>query len=183
LTGIAKRAVDRGEGRCQPGQFEPTAVRVLGRDRGHPPEPVQEPSQPSPQAPVQAWEDDPAPNTSSAPIPSGDRTDPRPDVKPFFVSMVWGARRGPIFGAFAEGHASDKSLNNEMLTAMATPLATFGLAHGAWIAMADSALMTEEQLKTRGDDRLCIRRLPANANEWQRVIREAVAGANDAPAH
>jgi transposase len=174
FTGIAKRAVDRFDVRRQHVHFDTTSVSVFGLYRGHTQEPSQEPIQQSPQEPAQEREEDPAQNTSSYTITYGYSKDYRPDLKQFLVSMLCVERSVPIFGAFADGNASDKSLNNEMLTAMSIHMATFGLEPGALISMADSALMTEENLKTLGADMLVISRLPANYNECQRVIQEAV---------
>jgi transposase len=53
-------------------------------------------------------------------------------------------------------------------------MAKFGVLEGDFIYIADSAVITEENLKEIGDNTLFISRLPANYNECQRVIAEAV---------
>ena len=57
---------------------------------------------------------------------------------------------------------------------IATFLAKHGVAPGAYIYVADAALVTEDNLATLGDT-LFISRLPATYNECGRLITEAVA--------
>jgi transposase len=104
----------------------------------------------------------------------GHSQDHRADLKPFLISMVCVARNVPIFGSTEDGNGSDKRINNEILMAISSRLATFGLAEGAFIYIADSALFTEDNLKAIGDDLLFSSRLPASDRECQRVIGEAV---------
>jgi hypothetical protein len=56
---------------------------------------------------------------------------------------------------------------------MATFLAQPEVAPGAYISVADAALVTEDTLAPLGDTR-CITRLPATYNAWGRLITEAV---------
>ena len=65
-------------------------------------------------------------------------------------------------------------MNNTLLSNIATFLAQHGVAPGAYIYVADAALVTEENLTTLGDT-LFITRLPATYNECGRLIAEAVA--------
>jgi len=60
------------------------------------------------------------------------------------------------------------------LSTLATFLATHGVAPGAYIYVADAALVTEDNLAALGDT-LFITRLPATYNECGRLITEAVA--------
>jgi transposase len=57
---------------------------------------------------------------------------------------------------------------------MAAFLAQHGVAPGAYIYVADAALVTEDNLATLGDT-LCITRFPATYNACGRLIAEAVA--------
>jgi hypothetical protein len=69
-------------------------------------------------------------------------------------------RAVPIWGAPADGNASDKTVNNTLLSNIATFLAQHGVAPGAYIYVADAALVTEDNLAALGDT-LFITRLPA----------------------
>jgi transposase len=95
-------------------------------------------------------------------------------LKQFLISMVCVDRNVPIFGRLEAGNGSDKTSNNGILTAISAHMAQFGVLDGEFIYSADSALITEENLKTIGDDLLFISRLPASYHECQRVIKEAV---------
>jgi transposase len=70
--------------------------------------------------------------------------------------------------------ASDKTVHNTVLSNLATFLATHGVAPGAYIYVADAALVTEDHLAALGDP-LFITRLPATYNECGWLIAEAVA--------
>jgi transposase len=65
-------------------------------------------------------------------------------------------------------------VNNTILSNIATFLATHGVAPGAYIYVADAALVTEDNLAALGDT-LFITRLPATYSECGRLIAEAVA--------
>ena len=65
-------------------------------------------------------------------------------------------------------------MNNTVLSNIATFLAKYGIAPGAYIYVADAALVTEDNLAALGDT-LFITRLPATYNECGRLIAEAVA--------
>ena len=83
-------------------------------------------------------------------------------------------RAVPIWGKPHDGNASDKTVNNTLLSNIAVFLAQHGVAPGAYIYVADAALVTEEHLTALGDT-LFISRLPATYNECGRLIAEAVA--------
>jgi transposase len=107
-------------------------------------------------------------------IAHGYSKDHRPDLKQFLVSMLCVDRNIPILGGTEDGNASDKTINNAVLSSVSKHLAKFGIAEGAYIYIADSAVVTEENLKQMGDSILFITRLPATYNECARVVREAV---------
>jgi transposase len=151
FTEIARRAVDRLGLSCRHVHFDTTSVRVVGAYRG---EPQREKGLPYA-------------------MTYGHRKDHRADLPQFLIALVCVERHGPIVGRTEDGNGSDKTINNEILTAISARMAAFGLADRAFISIAASALMTEAKLKTSGDDILFVSRLPANDNECQRTIQEA----------
>ena len=100
--------------------------------------------------------------------------DKRPDLKQCVLSTLCVDRAVPIWGKPEDGNASDKSLNTTLLAEMAQLLACHGVAPGAYIYIADAALVTADNLAALGDT-LFITRLPATYSECGRVIAEAVA--------
>src|ERR687883_178048 len=100
--------------------------------------------------------------------------DKRPDLKQFVLATLCVDRAIPLWGKPEDGNASDKTVNNTVLSNIATFLATHGVAPGAYIYVADAALVTEDNLAALGDT-LFITRLPATYNECERLIAEAVA--------
>jgi len=109
-------------------------------------------------------------------ITYGHSKDKRADLKQFLVSMLCVERNIPILGATKDGNASDKTLNNELLTNISTYMARHGLSPGAYVYVADAAFVTEDNLKKADRNQTWfLTRLPATYNECSRVIREAVA--------
>src|ERR687885_1679078 len=100
--------------------------------------------------------------------------DKRPDLKQFILSTLCVDRAEPIWGKLDDGNASDKTLNTALLSEIAQLLADYGVRPGAYIYIADAALVTEDNLAALGDT-LFITRLPATYNECGRLIAEAVA--------
>jgi transposase len=107
-------------------------------------------------------------------ITHGYSKDKRPDLKQFVFSTLCVDRAVPLWGKPEDGNASDKTVNNTILSDIATFLAKHGVAPGAYIYVADAALVTEDNLAALGDT-LFISRLPATYNECGRLITEAVA--------
>ena len=107
-------------------------------------------------------------------ITYGYSKDTRPDLKQFVLSTLCVDRAVPLWGKPENGNASDKTVNNTVLSNIATFLAQHGVAPGAYIYVADAALVTEDNLAALGDT-LFITRLPATYNECGRLIAEAVA--------
>jgi transposase len=101
--------------------------------------------------------------------------DKRPDLKQFVLSTLCVDRAVPIWGKPEDGNASDKTLNTTLLSEIAQLLAQYGVQPGAYIYIADAALVTEDSLAALRDT-LFITRLPATYSECGRVIAEAVAG-------
>jgi transposase len=100
--------------------------------------------------------------------------DKRPDLKQFVLSTLCVDRAVPIWGKSEDGNASDKALNTTLLAEIAQLLAQYGVQPGAYIYIADAALVTEDNLAAL-EDTLFITRLPATYSECERVIAEAVA--------
>lgn len=107
-------------------------------------------------------------------ITYGHSKDHRPDLKQFLTECLCVERNIPIFGRCADGNASDKTLNNTLLTKLVEIMAAHGLEPGAFIYIVDSAMVTQSNLEEMGDN-LFITRLPFNYKEADRVVAEAVA--------
>src|SRR5438309_11549303 len=107
-------------------------------------------------------------------IPHGYSKDKRPDLKQFVFATLCVDRAVPLWGKPHDGNASDKTVNNTLLSDIAAFLAKHGVAPGAYIYVADAALVTEDNLAALGDT-LFITRLPAPYNECGRLMTEAVA--------
>jgi len=107
-------------------------------------------------------------------ITKGYSKDHRPDLNQFVVSLLCTGGNVPIFSKLEDGNASDKKLNNALLTGVSKTLSDVGIDPAGSIYIADSALVTEENLLLMGDKTLFITRLPAVFGEHQRVIEQAV---------
>jgi transposase len=107
-------------------------------------------------------------------ITYGYSKDKRPDLKQFVLSTLCVDRAVPMWGKAEDGNASDKTLNTTLLSEIAQLLARSGVQQGAYVYIADAALVTEDNLAALGDT-LFITRLPATYSECGRVIAEAVA--------
>src|SRR5262245_53689982 len=136
--------------------FDTTSISVYGDYL--PPE--GQPDQPEPAVPFT--------------ISHGYSKDKRPDLKQFVFSTLCVDRAVPLWGTPEDGNASDKTINTTLLSDIATFLAQHGVAPGAYIYVADAALVTEDNLTALGDT-LFIPRLPATYSECGRLIAEAVA--------
>jgi transposase len=84
-------------------------------------------------------------------------------------------RNIPILGTTTDGNASDKTLNNELLTNISNYMAEYGLRPGAYVYVADAAFVTEDNLDASEGQTWFLTRLPANYNECNRIISQAVA--------
>src|ERR687891_2127202 len=84
-------------------------------------------------------------------ITHGYSKDKRPDIKPFVRSMLCVDRAVPIWGKPEDGNASDKTLNTTLLSEIAQILARHGVGPGAYISIADAALVTADHLTALGD--------------------------------
>ncbi len=103
----------------------------------------------------------------------------RPDLKQFMISMCCVDRNIPIIGKTEDGNSSDKTLNNEVLSAVSAYMKKNGIGSGASIYVADSAFVSGPNLgKASNNDIEFLSRLPANFKECGRVIEEAVLANN-----
>jgi transposase len=107
-------------------------------------------------------------------ITHGYSKDKRPDLKQFVFATLCVDRAVPIWGTPEDGNVSDTTVNNTLLSTIATFLGQHGVAPGASISVADAALVTADNLAALGDT-LFITRLPATSNACGRLIAEAVA--------
>jgi len=99
--------------------------------------------------------------------------DLRPDLKQFLIQMLCAGRNIPILGGCADGNASDKTVNNAVLTSLSKHMARHGLAAGAFVYIADAAMVTPGNFTALGEN-LFITRLPFTYGEAERVVSEAV---------
>ncbi len=107
-------------------------------------------------------------------MPHGYRKDKRPALKQGVLSTRCVDRAVPLWGKPEDGNASEKTVHHTLWSTLATCLAQHGVAPGAYIDVAEAALVTEDQRAALGDTR-CSRRLPATDHEGGRSIAEAVA--------
>ncbi|NOQ23069.1 MAG: IS1634 family transposase [Candidatus Aegiribacteria sp.] len=107
-------------------------------------------------------------------VTRGYSKDKRPDLKQFLISMLCVRRNIPVLGSCASGNASDRKLNNELLSRLSEYMAAHGLAQGAFVYVADSALVNESNLELLFDI-LFITRLPFTYAEAERVVGDAVS--------
>ena len=112
-------------------------------------------------------------DSDSINITHGYSKDHRPDLKQFLVKMLCVGRNVPLLGSCEDGNGSDKSINNTVLSRISKHMAKHGLKPGAFVYIADSAMVTRDNLTTVGDN-LFLTRLPFSYNEAGRVVSEAV---------
>ncbi len=98
-------------------------------------------------------------------ITYGHSKDKRPDLKQFMVSMLCVDRDIPIMGKTEDGNASDKKLNTTILGEVSAYMKKNGLALEAFVYVADSAMVTSENLSKAGDDIRFVTRLPSTYNQ------------------
>jgi transposase len=106
-------------------------------------------------------------------ITYGHSKDKRPDMKQFMIEALCVEGGVPLLGSVLSGNTSDKKANNVELTRVASYLKKNGLDPAAFIYLADSALVTEENLEAL-QGQLFITRLPANYKAEQEAIEAAV---------
>ena len=124
FTAIAKNAVDVFDVSTRHASFDTTSVSVFGA--------------------YDLYSEDG--QSSILKITHGHSKDHRLDLKQFLVSMLCVDRNVPVFGKTEDGNGSDKTINNEILTSISKRMASHGLQPGAFIYIADSAMVTQKNL-------------------------------------
>jgi transposase len=113
-------------------------------------------------------------------ITYGYSKDHQPQLKQFMTELICVDRGVPIFGRSLDGNSSDKDSNHEMLTRISSIMAKHGLGPGAFVYVADSAMVTGPNLKVLGSNRF-ITRLPGTYDACKMAIAAAVDGGNWVP--
>lgn len=114
-----------------------------------------------------------SPDSEKLNITYGHSKDHRPDLKQFMIKMLCVGRNIPILGGCIDGNSSDKTVNNDVLSRISKHMARHGLSPGAFLYIADSAMVTEDNLQAIGEN-LFVSRLPFSYNETSRVVTESV---------
>jgi len=113
-------------------------------------------------------------------ITYGYSKDHRPDLKQFMISMLCVEHNIPILGETHDGNSSDKTLNNKLLTRISKNLAQNGLGEGAFTYVADSAMVTKENLAFFDPIKdkaplYFVTRLPHTYSQADQAIQEAIS--------
>jgi len=106
-------------------------------------------------------------------INRGHSKDGHPELNQFMTELLCVDQGVPIFGQTRDGNSSDKTLNNEMLQRIGKLMKQHGLGPGAFIYVADSAMMTKSNLKKLAGNNF-ISRLPSNFTACGELIDEAI---------
>ena len=109
-------------------------------------------------------------------VTHGHSKDHLPELKQFMTELLCVDRGVPVFGRTLNGNSSDKTSNNQLLSRISSIMARHGLGPGAFVYVADSAMVTENNLDAIGPNRF-ISRLPATYAECRRAITDAVDAA------
>ncbi|ACN14832.1 transposase family protein [Desulforapulum autotrophicum HRM2] len=119
-----------------------------------------------------------ADNSKTMTITYGHSKDHRPDLKQFLVKMLCVDRTIPVFGQTEDGNASDKTINNEVLSSISKYMAENGIKKEGFIYIADSAMVTRKNMEKIGDEIRFISRLPATYKECSRLIQKSIVEDN-----
>jgi len=106
-------------------------------------------------------------------IAHGHSKDHLPQLKQFMTELLCVDRGVPIFGQALDGNSSDKMSNNKILSRISDLMARHGLGPGAFVYVADSAMVTEKNLDAVRNHRF-VTRLPATYAECRRAVTDAV---------
>ena len=107
-------------------------------------------------------------------LPYGYRKDTRPDRKQFVLSTLCVDRAVPIWSRHEDGNASEKTINTTVRSEISQIMARYGVAPGAYVDIADAAMVSEAHRNALGKT-LFMSRLPATYTECARLIPQAVA--------
>ena len=106
-------------------------------------------------------------------ITYGHSKDNHPDLKQFMTELLCVDRGVPIFGRTLDGNSSDKTSNNHILSHIGAIMAAHGLGPGAFVYVADSAMVTKNNLAAMEHTRF-ISRLPATYAACDKAIADAI---------
>ena len=106
-------------------------------------------------------------------ITNGFSKDKRPDLKQFVFSLLCVEGNLPCHARILDGNAADKKTNGKILAELPRIMARHGVE--AFTYVADSALVTEENLSLLGEGIHVITRLPETFNACGQLIEKAVA--------
>lgn len=106
-------------------------------------------------------------------IVRGHSKDKRGDLKQLVIETLCVERNIPVLGAARDGNSSDKRLANQLLTDISKAVARSGEFSNPKRVVADSALVTNNNLASLGGT-LFLSRLPANYEECHRLIEDAI---------
>ena len=90
-------------------------------------------------------------DNSAIDITDGHSKDKRPDLKQFMLSLLCVEKDIPIYAKAEDGNASDKKVNHQILTKISRYMKKYGVQEQAFICVADSAVVTPDNLKLPGD--------------------------------
>jgi len=79
-------------------------------------------------------------------VTHGHSKDHLPELKQFMTELLCVDRGVPIFGRTLDGNSSDKTSNNQILSRIGSIMARHGLGPGAFVYVADAAMVTEKNL-------------------------------------
>jgi transposase len=102
----------------------------------------------------------------------GHSKDKRSDLKQFMIELLCVDRNVPVAGRTLDGNSSDKASNRDMLSRVGRLMADNGLGKGAFVYVADSAMVTGPNLEF-SEDILFVTRLPFNYKECGHAIERA----------
>ena len=109
-------------------------------------------------------------------INHGFSKDKRQDLKQFILSLLCVEGNLPCHAEILDGNSSDKKINGKVLTELPRLMARHGVKEHEFIYVADSALVTQENLAIIGDATDFISRLPENFNACKEIIGKASSG-------
>lgn len=108
-------------------------------------------------------------------ITHGFSKDKRPDLKQFVFSLLCVEGNLPCHAGILDGNAADKKTNGNILGELPRIMSRYGVGEHEFIYVADSALVTKENLAIMKEDIQFISRLPENFGVCGQLINKAVA--------
>jgi transposase len=109
-------------------------------------------------------------------ITYGFSKDKRPDLKQFIFSLLCVEGNLPVHGGILDGNTSDKKTNGGIIAELPQIMSRHGVEDIIYVA--DSALVTEENLSLMGDGISFVSRFPENFTACRSLISKAVAVGN-----